>query len=88
MRKSIPLTAHEFFAKHCAGYTKSDAQLATRLAYSTINDAARDGAWPRPETLRKLEEWSRAAIAEHGYFISSERMFERAMEIAAEKASA
>ncbi len=69
--RAAPLTAAEFFARKLAGFSKTDAQHATKLAYSTIHDAGRANCESTPETLRSLQEWSESAIAEHGVYISA-----------------
>jgi hypothetical protein len=67
-----PLTAAEFFAPPgFAGFSKTNAQNATGLAYTTILDAVRKGKAARPETLRRLQEWSLNAIETHGVYISA-----------------
>lgn len=69
--RAAPLTAAEFFARKLSGFSKTDAQHATKLAYSTIHDAGRADCESTPETLKALQEWSESAIAEHGVYISA-----------------
>jgi len=72
-RSMAGLTAHAFFARGLAGCSMSDAHLATGLAYSTVNDVAKQHheSAPRIDTLKRLERWSRDAGAQHGVYISA-----------------
>jgi hypothetical protein len=74
-RKSQPrgLTAQEFFDQRLAGFSKTDAQHATRLSYTAIHDATRATTSPKKDTLTKLQDWSLAAVEAHGVYISAAR---------------
>jgi hypothetical protein len=67
------LTAPEFFAKNFPGFSMTDAQLATGIAYSTVHAVAHGRRTPTLETAEKLQRWSLAATAEHGVYISAAR---------------
>ncbi len=69
--KARALTAAEFFAKGFHGFSKTDAKAATRLSYSAIHDATLPGKSARPRTLRLLQDWSLAAVEEHGAYLSA-----------------
>ena len=60
--KPRPLTAGQFFALHLPDGSMTDAQHATRLAYSTICDAKRGEEVSVP-TARLLESWSKSLPA-------------------------
>jgi hypothetical protein len=68
-----PLTAAEFFARHLPGFSKTDAQHATKLSYSAIHDSTRDECEPRAKTALALQEWSMGAVKDHAVFISASK---------------
>lgn len=74
MRSSRPtgLTAREFFERKLPSFTITAAQIATKHAYSALHDCVSGKTRsPRKDLLIALQEWSIAAIAEHGVYISA-----------------
>lgn len=69
----VGITAREFLSLDLAGFAMSDAHFATRIAYSTLGAIKSGETAARPDTLKKLEQWSRGAIEAHGKYISAAR---------------
>lgn len=65
------LTAAQFFKRDLDGFSKTAAMRATGLSYSAVHDTTDDAKTPRVDTMLRLQEWSLAAIAEHGCYISA-----------------
>jgi hypothetical protein len=57
------LSAADFFALGLEGASLTAAQLGTGLAYTTVLRVRDRGSACRPQTVRRLERWSRSVPA-------------------------
>jgi hypothetical protein len=64
-----PLAAGDFFALALRERTMQHAHLATRIAYSTIQKAAK--GYVSPRVASELEKWSLPTALEDGAYISA-----------------